>query len=382
MQLLERQFKSLVDMERAYYGDINAETIKKSKDAVLSTDTGYWHKVLGAKIWSKINYEANAFAGLPKEPWVKSAYRMETAAGDSFPSGGLAEGTASNFTDVADTTHPTIATITVPPKLIDHGWGMTWKMYMLGGVDDTINAAAMRAQKGRSHARAIGAMLVCDVDTAASNNMESLDRVASSSAESGHCNTASDPDIYGLDRSGATTYDAQVSSSGSATSHLRDLSLPLIDGVWNSVTKVGGQPSVIFTGYNTVKVWASLLEAERRFAAMQVGVFRPRYGEASGFTPGVEAGFSVSSYFNVPIIPCQDYDSSRASSRTNEVAPITMIDDRFVRIGVRMPTVYSESRYPEDAINLNGHGIEGHYYTIGELRCYNFAAQGKLTDIK
>lgn len=382
MNLIEYPFKSLEEMEKMYYGPLNADTIMKDKDAVISTDTAWWHQVLGAKIWSKINYEMNGFAALPKEPWIKSAYRMETASGVTFPSGGLAEGVASNFTDISDSTHPTLASITVPPKLIDHGWGMTWKQYVLGDVDDTVNADYMRRQKGEAHSRAISAYLVQDVDTPASNGFESIDRVASSSAESGHCSAASDPDIYSLNRDAATTYDAQVSSSGSAAGHLRDLSVTLMDSVWSSVTKAGGRPKVIMCGYNSIKALSALLEAERRFNVLGEATYLPRAGEASGVTPGYEAGFSVATYFGVPIIPCQDYDSSRAAVRTNEVAPFTFVDTDYVRIGVKMPTVYVESKYPEDTINLNGHGIEGHYYTIGELRCYNFAAQGKLTDIK
>ena len=45
------------------------------------------------------------------------------------------------------------------------------------------------------------------------------------------------------------------------------------------------------------------------------------------------------------------------------------------------PTQYVESAYPGDAIAL-GHGMEGHYLTVGELKCFNFTALGKVTDIK
>jgi hypothetical protein len=258
---------------------------------------------------------------------------------------------------------------------------MSWKMYQLGQVDDSVTDSQLAEDAGKVHARAISAYLVQDVDTPASNGMESMDRVASSSAEAGHCSTPTDPDIYGLDRTGAV-YDAQVSSSGSTAATLRDITVSLIDGVWASVTKAGGMPKVIFTGYNTLKVWSALLEAERRFSVLGEAKFIPRAGGAAGVTPGYEVGFNVATYFGVPIIPCQDYDSSRASVRTNEVAPILFIDTDYVRMGMLMPTTYVQSNYPGDTINLDAHKVEGHYYTNGELRCYNFVAQGKLTDIK
>jgi len=374
-------------MEQFYYGDINVDMVRK-KDAMVSGDTGYWQKLLAAKLWSQVNYEKNAFAGLPKEPWGTSAWRVITASGDSFPSGGTSAGSANAFTSIAASTHVTQATLTASPKLIDHGFGMDWETFVLQTAGDNVTPiSAIREEKGAAHARAISAYLVQDADTVAGIGMESLDRVASSSAESSHLGTASDNDIYGIDRDSATTYDAQVSSSGTATSALRDLSLTLIDGVWNSITKAGGRPDRIFTGFNTLPVWSALLEAERRFNVPDIlgsAWFVPRVDGASAVTPGTEVGFNVATYFGVPIIPCQDYDSSLATARTasGEVAPIMFCDSRFVRVAIMMPTVYVESDWPGDTINLDKHGMEGHYYTIGELRCYNFKAQGKVRDLK
>jgi len=386
MRNINAKFRTIAEMEQAYYGDLNTDLIQKAKAAVLIGDTGYQNVILGAKVWSQLNYEANAFAGLPKEPWGKSGWRVETGAGDAFPSGGLSAGSAASFVSIADSTAPTWATITASPKLIDHGFGLNWESVVLNDSDDDmIPISELRRQKGMSHARAISAYLVQDADTVAGVGMESLDRVASSSAESAHLGTATDNDIYGLDRDAATSYDAQVSSSGTATTALRDFELSLVDNVWNSITKAGGKPDRIFTGYNTLPVWSNLLESMRRFGVVSMlgsAWVVPRADGASGVTPGTEAGFNVATYFGVPIIPCQDYDSSLATARTGEVAPIMFADTRFIRLAVKMPTVYVESKYPDDTIQLDKHGMEGHYYTIGELRCYNFAAQGKVRDIK
>jgi hypothetical protein len=377
-----QQFKTIEEMERAYYGDINYDTVLKAKDALLSSDTAVWHKILGAKVWSYLNYEPNVLTGLPKEPMNSTSWRAETAAGDSFPSGGLAEGAASNFTDIADTTHPTLASMTATPKLTDHGFGLTWLAYLLEGKDDTISIAYLREQKGLAHARALNAALCQDVDTPASNSVESIDRAASSSAEAGHCSAATDPDIYGKDRDGSTAYDAKVASSGSSAATLRELTVSLIDGVYNSVSEAGGRTDVIFTRANTVKVWSSLLEGALRYAPLGEAKFVPRFNGAVGVGPGFEVGFNVATYNGIPIIPTPDYNSSRATARTGEVGPIMFADTRFLRFAVLRPTSYYESRWPEDSIPLNGHGMEGHYITVGELKCYNFAAQGKVTDIK
>ena len=376
-------YRSIEEMERAYYGDINSEMIMKATDTLLSSDTAIWHKVLGAKAWSLLSYEANAFAGLPKEPMNRTSWRIETASGVTYPSGGMAEGAAATMTTIADSTHPTLASATATPKLVDHGFGMTWLLYELGGMDeDAVNIAYMREQKAKAHVRAISAMLVQDVDTPASNSMESIDRAASSSAEGGHCSATTDVELYGLAaRDSATTYDAQVTSSGSAQANLRDLSISLIDGVYSSVSQAGGLPDVIFTRYNTIKVWSSLLEGSVRYAPLGEAKFVPRFGGAAGVQPGFEVGFNVATYNGIPIIPCIDYDSGRAAVRTGEIGPITLVDSRYMRLAIARPTQYIQTNWPDDAIVRN-HGVEGHYITVGELKCYNFAAQGKVTDIK
>lgn len=379
-----RTFRNIAEMERFYYGDVSLldiQEIKKAKDAMLSGETGYWNKIYGLKAWAYSNYEKNALAAIPKEPWNRSSWRAETASGVTFPSGGLAEGSASDFTDIADTTHVTLALITGNPKLIDHGFGFSWQGLMVQD-DDTPNLEYYREQKSLAHARAISAYLIQDADTPASNGFESCDRVASTKAEASHFSAATDGDIYGLDRDAATTYNANVSSTGTAAADLRDLTISLIDTVWSDTTKSGGQPDFILTGYNTIKVWSALLEAERRYDVLGKATFVPRYGEAAGVTPGVETGFSVATYFGVPIIPCQDYDSSIATVRTDEIAPIFFGDSRFLRLGVKLPTQYLETRWPEDAVLVNEHGMEGHYVTVGELRAYRFNTHGKLRDIK
>jgi len=156
----------------------------------------------------------------------------------------------------------------------------------------------------------------------------------------------------------------------------------LIDGVFADICDAGGQPDLILTRYNTVKVWSSLLEAQQRFNTLGQAKFIPRYSGAAGLQPGYEVGFNVATYLGIPIIPCVDYDSSRATARTGEVGPITFLDSRFIRFAVMQPTMYVESEYPGDAVVLNEHGMEGHYLTVGELKAYAFAQHGKVTDIK
>ena len=377
-------YRTIEEMEKAFYGDISigGNLFKKADANVVSATTAQWNIIYGAKVWSQINYEANAFAALPKEPWGKTGYRVETAAQASFPSGGSAEGATTTLTAIPDSTHPTDALVAPPVKQVVHVWGINdfAAIYAEAG-DDSIPEEYYREVTGKAHARAISAYLIQDTDTPASTGFESLDRVAENSTDSttSYFSAATDPDIYAYTRTGAA-YDAVVDSSGKAAGDLRDLTITLIDKLWAKVTKAGGLPKLIMTGNQTVRVWSSLLEAERRFDALEMATFVPRYNEAAGTQPGVEAGFGVATYYDVPIIPCQDYDASIATVRTNEVAPIIMLDTDYIRFAVAKPTNYVES--DEQNKFYLGFGKKGYYETWGELRCYSFTMQGKIRDIK
>jgi len=367
-------FKSIEEMESYFYGDMYKSTFTKADANIISTTTGQGNRIYGPKAWSQVNYEQNAFAAIPKEPFNKSAWRVETASGATFPSGGQAESAATTLTAIPDTITPTRIMLEASPKKVLHAWGASDFAVKQSEYDDNLPVSATQETIGKAHARAISAYLAQDIDTPASTGFESLQRVASNSTEAStvYASASTDPDIYGETRS-TSTIDAVVSLAGKTTALLRDLTIGLIDGVWADVTKNGGRPKVILTGYNTLKIWSALLEAERRYDVMGKAMFVPRYNEASGVTPGVETGFSVATYFGVPIIPCQDLDSSHATALTGEVGPILFLDTDFIRFAVLAPTSYTETDDGDKA--AIGQGKKGWYETWGELRCYNFPAQ-------
>lgn len=374
-------FKSLDEMESYFYGDVYKNTFTKSDANVISTTTGQGNRIYGAKAWSQVNYEQNGFAAIPKAPFVKSGWRVETASGKSYPSGGQAEGATTTLTALPETTQATIVALEASPKKVLHNWGASDFAVKQSLYDDNLPVEHNIETTGKAHARAISAYLVQDTDTPATYGFESLDRVADNATMSTtvYYSATTDPDIYGETRA-SSSINANVDAGGVGSTSHRDLTIGLIDGVWADCTKYGARPKVILTGYNTLKVWSALLEAERRYDVMGKAMFVPRFNEASGITPGVDAGFSVATYFNVPIIPCQDYDSSIASARTSEVAPITILDTDFIRFDVLSPTQYFQTD-DGDKASL-GQGVEGWYETWGELKCYNFAVQGKVRDLK
>lgn len=374
-------FKSIEEMESYFYGDLFKNQFTKNDANVITTTTGQGNRIYGPKAWSQVNYEQNAFAAIPKAPYTKSGWRVETASGLTYPSGGQAEGATTTLTANPETTLATIVMLEASPKKVMHTLGASDFAVKQALYDDNLPFEHNIETKGKAHARAISAYLVQDTDTPASTGFESALRVADNATCSTtvYYSATTDPDIYGETRA-SSTINGNVSALGDQSTEIRDLTIGLLDGVWADITKYGGRPKVILTGYNTIKIWSALLEAERRYDVMGKAMFVPRFNEAAGVTPGVDAGFAVATYFGVPIIPCQDMDSDLASVRTNEVAPVLFLDTDYVRFDVLTPTLYAQT--DDGDKTAIGQGVEGWFETWGELKCYNFAAQGKVRDLK
>jgi len=346
--------------------------IQISDAAVAAGSRTIWEPIYGKKVWSWLNLEANIFAVLPKEPWVKTGWRiLKTAAFTT--GGGVNESTTGGSLPTAVTL--TFEEIKAVPKRMAHTFDVSEIADFLSGVDDAVDLLPFyREEIGKEHVFCINWALGEDVETPASYNFESIDRVVSSQEEVEHATDtpASDGDIYGLDRGTATSYDAIVVENDCTD---RDLTLTLIDSTYQQVLDAGGIPKVILTKTNSLMRWQQLLEAERRF--MDSARVVPTFGGVRSFAPaGVEAGFMVATYFGIPIIPSQHIEAK------DTLGAIYFLDTDYLKFATGAPTRYSESGKGEGFIYRGVYAVKGMYDTIGELRAYRFNCHGKLTDLK
>lgn len=358
------------ELMEKFYG-AGGRLIRKATEVSETAGSGtHWEPLYGKKVWSWLNLEANVFAIIPKEPWVKSGWRIITTAANSS-GGGIAESTTGGSLPTAATI--TFAQVKTKPKTVAHTFDLGELAEFLGGVDDAVDLLpTYREEVGLEHAKCINKMLIGDQDTVAGNNFESLDRVigASTEVDSGRLD-ANDADIYSLDRDDSTAYDAYVSENDNTD---RDLSLSLIDTVLQNVWDNGGKPKVVLTKTNTLMRWQQLLEAERRF--MDTARVVPTFGGVRGVAPGVEAGFMVATYFAIPIIPSVDVFNY------STIGGIYFVDTDFVKFAVAKPTTYAETGKGEGFIYRGLFATEGLYETMGELRAYRFNCHGKVVDLK
>ena len=383
--------RTVNDMERYYYGagssmgySYSGSELLKADAPLLSTTAGTYQAIYGRKVWSQLNQEFNAFSILPKKPWDRSGWRVVTARPDTSKGGGIAE----NGT-LPDTTKPTFQNVAAKPKTIAHSFDMSETAIFLNDKDDGLGdiRSVLKEEMGKHHAEMINEMLLQDVDTPAGNDYESLDRITCGALETG-ANTANkmrfdssgttygsltDADIYSIDRNATANAwsEAEVNTSGTKGTN-RNLSLDIMDDLFQKIWVRGGNPKVILTGYDTLMRIQQLLQSQQRF--MEEKRVVPTYNGVKG-VPGVEAGFIVATYNGVPIIPSKDVT-------TDGISRMYMFDTDYLYFSTAKPTQYFESGIETgDPFAINRLGQEGLYRTMGEVWTTFFGGQGSIRDL-
>ncbi len=372
------QVQTIQDLEDLFYGLQGSGYIQKTDAPVISTTTGVYNALYGAKCWVQLNLAANLWGVLAKKPWLRSGWRVITARASATVIGGVAEDGV-----IPDTIKPTFAELSTKPKTVAHTFHTSEVMQFLGTVDDSLEdvMATLREYIAKEHAEHINKMLNTQNGTLAGNNIESIDRVLGSYSEvstltdsANAAYTAGDVDLYGsdvIDRDTGTGYaDAYVNG---ATAD-RPLTLTLIDTVFQNVWTNGGNPQVITTGYDTLMKIQQLLQANQRF--VDTKKVSPSVNGIVG-VDGIEAGFIVATYNGVPIIP-----DKNTVQDTSALSRMNFLDTNYVWMEVAKPTQYFETGIISgDPWAINSLGQEGMYRTLGEIKCMFFGAQGKLRDV-
>ena len=374
--------RTVTDMERYYYGAGNSmgytysgSELLKADAPMLSTSAGTYQAIYGRKVWSQLNQEFNAFSILPKKPWDRSGWRIITDK-PSFTVGG---GVAENST-LPDTTKPTFLHVAAKPKTVAHTFDMSEVAIFLGQKDDGLGdiRAVLKEEMGKHHADHVNRMLTQDLDTAAGNDFESLDRVTSDpdnmTTGTSHVSATTDHDMYSITRDGGSDFHSAEVDVSSSKGTNRSLSLTLLDNIFQQIWKRGGNPKVILTGYDTLMRVQQLLQSQQRF--MEERRIVPTFNGVKG-VPGIEAGFVVATYNGVPIIPSKDVTQAASG-----ISRIYYFDTDYMYFSTAIPTQYYESGIETgDPFGVNRLGQEGLYRTMGVLWTTFFGAQGSIRDL-
>ncbi len=362
-------------MRMSYPQLYNEKGVRKD-DTALTTTTGFYNATFGNVVWEQINNEANMFGLLPKRPHDRSGWRVLTAAG-ATSGGGVVEDAAPPAT-----IKPTLATLSTKAKTIATTFDVSALQQassMVPGDDSLENTFQfLRNYSAREHAKLINRMLLTDVGTLASNNIESVDRVISSNAEVSNVGIdAGDSDIYSQDRDAGTGWtDAYVNHNSNVD---RSFSLALVDTLFTNTYPFAdpGDQYILVTGYDTLDQFQQQRSDQVRYRELGERAVTHSLNGISSVAPGVDGGFMVSSYRGVPIFVSNDMVSDTISR-----VYLVNLSKLFVR--VLMPTQYFQTGVFTDRnpFGINAIADEGMFLTMAELIAPEFNVHGKLRDLK
>jgi len=363
-------------LEKYYGGDV-----AKADAPVVTTTTGVYNAVYGAMAFSQLNNEANAISLLPKMPWNHSGWRVITADAGSNADGGTAENGA-----VAESIKPVFAEISTKPKQIQHVFENSFIQDGLvkKGDDNIGDMEFLRGYFAIKHTKAMNQQILVDVQTAASNNLESIDRITSSSAYDTAVGSAGDSDIYGIDRSASSWSDATVSHNSGTDRYLTD---DILRDTIATQRKKGGRPSVLLTGEDTASRITGLYGNQIRYPGVLETNVRVQVGlNGVNTKEGMNAGIEVASVYKIPIFTSQNVavdTISRIYLLDTTVNDETGVPRLF--LALLYPTMYFESGMSAnnpDPFAIGTLGTKGMYYTSGEVICTFLAAQASIRDLK
>jgi hypothetical protein len=355
--------------------------------------TALYGVIYGQKVWSMLNQEVNALSMLAKRPYTSSGWRVMTArasggstaqfittnAGnaeghatpDSDELGGRPENEAlANIAAIA----PTYDRLYMSPKTIAHKFEFSELGMELAKIDDGVGdiRAIVREDMGKHHAEVQNKMLLVPLEhyddtnthnTLIERNYTSLNKVVTSNAE-----------LEAMRGGGLVNI-------GGANQH-RNLTLSLLNSMIQNIRLAGGGTKVILTGYDTIQALADLLQSQERF--LERKEILPSHNGVKG-VKGREVGFRVATYFDLPLIPCKDMQSTANLSLTDSVllSDLLFLDTDHLWLSVMKPTQYFEDGITSgNPFGVGKLGNQGLYRTIGEVGCSFFKSQGKITNLK
>ena len=376
------QFSTIQELLAFTYGYSEAGDIMKADAPVLSTTSGVFNAVFGSMAFNQLNQEANAFALMPKYPWQKSGFRAISADAGSTAGGNTAENGV-----IPDTIKPTFQQITVTPGSVAHSFENSYihDLRVNRGDDAIGDMEWLRGYFSTLHAKRINEQLLADVDTLLPTGaFESIDRVTASSvgAADGLYN-AGDEDIYGVDRSAQTWFDAVV-NEGATTD--RTLQISIIEDTLATLEANGAKPTVIITGPDTKWRIISLMQASVRYQAMYEPASNVRIGVNGVETEeGTNFGVRTASIFGIPLFASQAVTKDTISRIF--ILDTSMTEAGIPKLGIAMlaPTLYFEagmSAANPNPFPVGVFGTKGVFFTSGQLVCVIPKHQASIRDLK
>lgn len=391
-----------------------------------------YNVLYGQKVWSMLNREVNALSVMAKRPYTSSGWRVlskrpaggtgnthsfvqtgNTATatnnvGGDTPRidriGGVPENASlSTSGDGLIAIAPEYSTLFMSPKIVAHQFDFSELAMEMAQIDDGIGdiRAQMREDMGKHHAESQNLMLMApleaylqaDKSNAAADierNYTSLYKIVTSNSELDQMDADDFPvasitadiseayHIYGTNRDSASFLDSVVNGADSfASGGSRPFTLSILNATLRELRQNGGSPKVILTGYDTLQTLSDLLQSQERFMDRKEIV--PTVNGVRG-VKGAEVGFRVATYYDIPLIPVAQMQSTSADSGT--ISDMLLLDTDHLWMAVMKPTQYFEDGISNgNPFGVGQLGNRALYRTIAEMGCSYFKGQGKIVNL-
>lgn len=386
------------------------EQVMKDAGGMSTGDLGAYNPVFGAMVWANFNLEANFWSIMPKFVWDFSGWRIFTSKGNSLVDAGTNNNTNLGGTVqgglLAAPVKPLVEAVTTIPKTLQYPFQVSeLDEYLIENSRDDLwgSLAQQRLYAADQVKEMWNQMLTKRVKTltqAQSDlrrlDIESIDCVVSSKAEWTAASTAVN-DLYNpwkdtasIDRKNYTKYDSTVvSPSGDLTTD-DVITDHVIQDVLQQLRTAGGkEPTLMVGGQDTyTEVQSAYSNALRIINPTDIRrEFNVTVNGIDTFT-GAGVGLHISTIYGLPFIPTKD--APKASGDVGDLFILNTSADKnspmkpMLGLQVLKPIVYYEASkriqgYPFINGSFNDKAL---YEAMLELTCRNFAAQGKVINIK
>ena len=405
-----------VEEQMNYFYNRTPEQIAKAE---ISTDSaGVYNPVYGASLEYNFNLEANLWSALPKSVWDRAGFRIIknkapgftvqddslTDLGGTAESGPIGEGLVGEYQEIS-----------VKPKLLQYQIQVSDIMQKLveNSRDDNYGSLAQQVvYAGAQFRENLNLMLNYSIEnnlttsqeeTNSYLNLETLDRIISSQAESTYVegvtglSTPMNPWAYvaenQIDRSsgtGSTDYDSVVVSPSGTIGTAQVLTDSLIRKTMADIRVAGGQEISLFYGgqdtYNELQsIWTPQVRIPN--TADVRSEFSLGVNGVKTFT-GTGVGLHISTVYGIPFIPSKDAINTDTTNNVGDLYllntdPSAVQNKPLLGISTLWPIVYYEAGpgqpgYPYVVGQFSGKGA---FVSRAETIATNFKKQGKIRDI-
>jgi hypothetical protein len=395
---------------KSVFGDDFKKAIG-SWDAPTSPYADYFEPKFSAVVQAYVERASEVFKLLPKTTWLAEGDSWKYYETDLDSLQGLAHASTPFATGTAESAPTIISLEELEPAYLVDPWETslmsrtraTWQ------ADPKLNPAFIKKYHTELLPNQLDNQLTQTVDTVSNDgssnlNMESIDRILSTYAESGvatHVSHATDGDLHWgdstangkIDRS-ADTDDTFGCGAGDgislpAAAAARVLSLDYIDDVLAESIPFSRRKRYIgLLGPKTLNEMNKLVDPKQRFLDAPMDVQITMNGVST--RRGTEAGFSVASFISnglqIPMFTSRHVANETAANRSATVADadignIYFIDMDEIELRVAIPVTYLET--PPAAMLTGDTMMTRHWYMYAaQLIGNNFRAHAAVKYLK